>query len=145
VLIFTDGKNEPVRGQVFTELKDVIHRAVYDEIMVYTIGLWTTQAPAMAFGSRRHLTIGGGDGKPEPPDPGLKKLAEQSGGGYFELTWHDHLAETFAGVADELHHQYWLGFPPAKLDGKEHRIDVRVKRPGMAVQARKTYVAAPAK
>jgi VWFA-related protein len=142
VLLFTDGQDEPVRGQVFTELKDVIHRAVYDEIMVYTIGLWTSAAPTL--GPKRRLTIGGG-GKSLPPDPGLRKLADESGGGYFELTWHDHLADTFARVADELHHQYWLGFPPAKLDGKEHKLDVKVKRPGMAVQARRTYVAAPAK
>ena len=96
------------------------------------------------FGARRRITIGG-DQKPKPPDPGLRKLAEQSGGGYFELTWHDRLSDTFTRVADELHHQYWLGFPPARLDGKEHTIEVRVKRAGMTVQARKTYVAAPVK
>ena len=144
VLLFTDGQDEPVRGQVYTELKDVIHRAVYDEIMVYTIGLWTTKSPPLAIGSRRRLTIGG-DTREQPPDPGLRKLADQSGGGYFELTWHDRLADTFARVADELHHQYWLGFPPAKLDGKEHKLELRLKRPGMTVQARRTYVAAPAK
>jgi hypothetical protein len=34
-----------------------------------------------------------------------------------------------------------LGFTPAKLDGKTHSIEVRVKKPGLTVRARKTYVA----
>ena len=45
-------------------------------------------------------------------------------------------------VADELHQQYLIGFSPARLDGRVHRLDVKVKRPDVTVRARKMYVAA---
>ena len=51
------------------------------------------------------------------------------------------LSETFVRVADELHRQYWLGFVPRKLDGKTHEIEVKVRKRGMDVRARQTYVA----
>ncbi len=35
-----------------------------------------------------------------------------------------------------------IGFAPEKLDGKMHKIEVRVKKPGMKVRARKEYFAA---
>jgi hypothetical protein len=46
-------------------------------------------------------------------------------------------------VADELHRQYAMGFSPEKLDGKTHKLEVRVKRPGMTARARRSYVATP--
>ena len=84
----------------------------------------------------------GSGGPQDKPDPGLAKIAASTGGGYLELTNTDDLASTFKRVAEELHHQYLLGFAPMALDGKTHRIDVRVRNPEMAVRARKTYVAA---
>ena len=49
----------------------------------------------------------------EGPDPGLKDLSGATGGGYFELTSTADLAATFRQIANELHHQYALGFTPA--------------------------------
>ena len=83
-----------------------------------------------------------GNGAPDRPDPGLAKVAAETGGGYFELTNTDDLASTFKRVADELHHQYLLGFSPAVLDGKTHRLGVLVKNEGLSVRARRTYLAA---
>jgi VWFA-related protein len=76
------------------------------------------------------------------PDRGLKKLAEDTGGGYFELKRTADLGDTFTRVAQELHSQYVLGFSPEALDGKIHKLEVRVKKAGMNARARKTYVAA---
>jgi len=78
----------------------------------------------------------------EAPDPGLKELAEDGGGGYFELRRTDDLSSTFSRVADELHHQYLIAFTPAVLDGQKHDLTVKVGKPGMNVRARKSYVAA---
>jgi hypothetical protein len=78
----------------------------------------------------------------EKPVPGLARLAGASGGGYFELSRANDLLSTFGRVADELHHQYALGFEPEKLDGKTHKLEVRVTGPGMTARARKSYVAA---
>ena len=75
------------------------------------------------------------------PDDGLPKIAATTGGGYFELTSADDLASTFQKVADELHHQYALGFTPANLDGKMHSLEVKVVGAGMTIRARKSYLA----
>ena len=75
------------------------------------------------------------------PNPDLAKLAATTGGGYFELKSTDDLDPTFQRVADELHHQYAIGFVPPNLDGKTHTIDVHVQLSGTTVRARKSYVA----
>jgi len=79
------------------------------------------------------------------PDSGLKKIADETGGGYFELKKTADLAPTFTRVAQELHAQYVMGFTPMQLDGKVHKLSVRVKKPGMTARARRSYVAAPDK
>jgi hypothetical protein len=48
---------------------------------------------------------------------------------------------TFRRVADELRHQYLIGFSPSAIDGAEHTIEVRLTRPGMRALARTSYVA----
>jgi Ca-activated chloride channel family protein len=72
----------------------------------------------------------------------ITELTERTGGGHFALAPGADLASTFALVADELRHQYLLGFTPARMDGGVHRLEVRVTRPGLTVRARKNYVAA---
>jgi hypothetical protein len=74
------------------------------------------------------------------PDAGLATLAGETGGGYFEVTKMTDLAASFKRVADELHHQYVIGFAPTLLDGKTHHLVVKVKS-GLAVRARRTYLA----
>jgi len=71
----------------------------------------------------------------------LVSLAERSGAEYRRLKSYDQLRVAFQRIADELHLQYLLGFAPAAFDGKRHDIDVKAKRPGVTVRARKTYVA----
>lgn len=75
------------------------------------------------------------------PNPELRILAEDTGGGYFRLDRGDDLTALFAQVADELHQQYSLGFVPANVDGLAHTLDVSSRRPGITVRARKGYVA----
>ncbi len=75
------------------------------------------------------------------PDPGLKVLADEGGGGYFELRRTDDLSATFSRIADELHHQYLLAFKAEKLDGTLHRLEVRLRNPNWIARARKSYLA----
>ena len=49
--------------------------------------------------------------------------------------------QTFKRIADELHRQYALAFMPQNLDGKTHKLEVRLKNPDLVARARKTYVA----
>jgi hypothetical protein len=75
------------------------------------------------------------------PDPGLARVAEESGGGYIEIRPSQDLGAAFAGVADELHTQYLVAFAPPKRDGKVHDVSVRVAEKGMKARAKKSYVA----
>jgi VWFA-related protein len=84
---------------------------------------------------------GGRSVQSDKPDQGLPKIAAATGGGYFELTSTDDLSKTFTRVADELHHQYALGFTPTRLDGKMHTLDVRIDQPGLAARTRRSYLA----
>ena len=126
VLAFTDGDDTASR----VGMGDVLDRAKNEEVMVYAIGLESE----FFNGQRRVRTR---------PDRGLKRLADETGGGYFELKKTDDLAPTFTRVAQELHSQYTLGFTPATLDGREHKLTVRIKTPGMTARARRTYIASP--
>jgi VWFA-related protein len=151
VLLFSDGHDSPERSQVHTDVKDIMWRAKVDEIMVYCIGLTSESyrpggmiyLPRPRPGYPPPLASSSWSKKVEPPDPALKDLAAQSGGGYFEMDGSLDLKATFARVADELHHQYVLGFAPAKLDSKEHKIEVKLSRQDLTVRARKSYVALP--
>jgi Ca-activated chloride channel homolog len=124
ILVFTDGDDTSSRiGR-----GAVLDRARADEVMIYAIGLQSEY-----FDGARMVR--------SKPDGGLKKLADETGGGYFELKKTADLGPTFSRVAQELHSQYVLGFEPKQLDGKVHKLTVKMKQTGMTARARKSYVA----
>jgi Ca-activated chloride channel homolog len=124
VLVFTDGDDT----ESHTSLGKVIDRARADEVMIYAIGLESRYS----IDGRMIVT---------KPDGGLRKVADETGGGYFELKKTSELSTTFTRVAQELHSQYVLGFTPTALDGRIHKLSVRVKKPGMTARARRSYLA----
>ena len=159
VLVFTDGMDAPFNPAAQNNsLKDVMKRAEEEDVMVYAIGLASSDTRGFGYGGyprggfgRGGFGRGGFGGGPfggghrsyatDKPDEGLPKIAAATGGGYFELTSTNDLGATFAKVADELHHQYALGFTPQKLDGKRHSLDVRLEGSGGTIRARKSYLA----
>lgn len=142
ILVFTDGMDLPMNRNSVS-LNDVMKRAQEEDVMVYAIGLASRFPAGRGRGSRGGAAgrSGGRQMIVQQPDPGLKRIAAESGGGYFELTSAADLGATFARVADELHRQYLIGFEPPALDGKSHEIEVKVKRVA-TVRARRHYVAA---
>ena len=153
VLVFTDGMDSPETSAV-NSLKTVMKYAEEEDVMVYAIGLAPAGVGVAGSGSGGSGVPGRGRGgfgrrgRPgavgrvaDKPDEGLPKIAAGTGGGYFELTSANDLASTFTRVADELHHQYALGFTPSVLDGKMHSLELRVKGEGMKARARKSYLA----
>jgi VWFA-related protein len=161
LLALTDGYNSPRPGQPITELEDIIRRARYNDVLVYLVGFTATE---YGFGSTSRGRSGPGSGRPpllppgglpappasaplqtrsRSPYKGLRLLADDTGGGYYEMDETDDLSATFAGIAEELHRQYWMAFAPAKLDSRIHEIEVKVKRRGVEVRARKSYFADP--
>jgi VWFA-related protein len=167
ILVFTDGVDMPMNfSNRNSSLKDVMKRAEEEDVMVYAIGLAGQNGPQVTHGGgygggfpgRGRGGYGGGfpgrggfgrggfgGGRnfavDDHPDEGLPKIAAATGGGYFELTDTSDLSSTFRRVADELHHQYALGFTPTNLDGKMHTLTVKVAGTGMTVRARRSYLA----
>jgi VWFA-related protein len=125
VLVFTDGDDTSSK----TGLGTVIDRARAEEVMIYAIGLESNY-----FNGQRMVR--------SKPDRGLRKIADETGGGYFELEKTTDLAPTFTRVAQELHSQYVIGFTPTQLDGRVHKLAVKMKQTGMTARARRSYVAA---
>jgi VWFA-related protein len=137
VLILSDGKDSgPVLGRRYLTSLEIGERAERDDVMIYGIGLQSRGAQPMMPGAGANLGAMIADSF---PDPGLGKVALESGGGYFELRSRDVFGATFARVADELHQQYLLGYAPPKLDGKTHKLEVKVARKDVKVRARKSY------
>lgn len=120
VLVVTDGADNGQAMGFDGGAGEVRSRATNDDFMVYAIGIEGTGL-----------------------EPQLKDIAEETGGGHFDLAAGDDLASTFARVVDELRHQYVLGFTPAVLDGRRHRLDVKLSDKRMSARARRNYVATP--
>jgi Ca-activated chloride channel family protein len=125
IVLFTDGDDQGSRASQ----GKVIDRARADEVMIYAIGL---ESVYMSGPGQRTRTR---------PAGGLRKVADETGGGYFELKKTEELGPAFTRVAQELHSQYLLGFTPKNLDGKVHTLEVRSKNPANTARARRSYVA----
>jgi VWFA-related protein len=124
ILALTDGEDfgsDAGRGKV-------VDRARAEDVMVYSIGLETVY-----FNGQQRVRSN--------PDRVLKNIAEETGGGFYRLKESDDLGAVFTQVAQELHSQYVLGFTPQALDGKVHKLEVKLKKPGLVARARKSYVA----
>ena len=126
VLVFTDGDDTASRRS----FGDVQDRARDENVMIYAIGL---QSEYMSAGRMQRTR----------PSGALRRLTDETGGGYFELKKTAELGPTFTRVAQELHSLYTIGFTPPVLDGKEHRVEVRVSRAGVNIRTRKSYIATP--
>jgi VWFA-related protein len=113
IVVVTDGIDTSTATQ-----DAVISRAIGGLFMVYAIGL---------------------EGKGLSQK--LVNLIAQTGGGHFNLKRADDLASGFARLTEELQQQYLVGFTPSPLDGRTHQLEIRVRRPGVRVQAPKQFVA----
>jgi hypothetical protein len=107
--------------------------------MIYGVGMRSrsrqSMPPGIGAGGLQAMLMA------DLPDPGLARVAEETGGGYTEIRFGEDLGAAFAAVADELHTQYLLGFAPPRRDGKVHSINIRVTENGLKARARKSYLA----
>jgi Ca-activated chloride channel family protein len=124
ILLFTDGADFGSRQGPGRALE----RARDREVMIYGIGLETE-----FFNGQSYVR--------SKPDSILNRFANETGGGYFDLKKNADLNASFTRIAQELRSQYLLGFSPATLDGKVHRLEVRLKRPGLKARSRRSYLA----
>jgi Ca-activated chloride channel homolog len=141
IIVLSDGKDSGIFDFSKSPISqaEIIDRARLDAVMIYAIGMRSRGSqrmpPAAGPGGLQAMMMA------DMPDPGLARVAQETGGGYLEIRAGQDLAAAFAQVADELHSQYLLGFAPPKRDGKKHDIDVRLMQRGLTARARKSYVA----
>jgi VWFA-related protein len=157
IIVLTDGKDAGSRiGE-----QALLDEAAESGAMIYTV-FFETQFPrrgwidATSFPRRRVWA-----NRVPPPRPRneqrrqrvemkneqaiifLEKLADVSAGRYYNGEASD-LKKTFNLIAEELRHQYRLGFYPdnSKADGNRHTLRVEVNAPDAIVRARRSYQAA---
>lgn len=140
VLVLSDGKDSgPIGfGRRIVSQVQVIDRAREEDVMIFAVGMRSRgprPAPGFGPGGLQAALLA------DLPDPGLARVAEETGGGYTEIDFGQDLGAAFAAIVDELHSQYLLGFAPPRRDGKVHDVEVRVSQRGLKPRARKSYVA----
>jgi len=125
LLIISDGADTASDTPVRT-LRSALNRA---DVFVYAIAIDPPDTPTL------NVRI-----NPQA----LREITDPSGGRTEVIQNSADLAETTASIAEELNHQYMLGYSPRHGDdGKYHRIRVSVRGGNYHVRARNGYVAAP--
>jgi Ca-activated chloride channel family protein len=130
VVVLTDGDDTSST----TTFDDAVGRARRADVMIYAVLIRGMQRlPEERQRGRR-------------PGADFSELALQTGGGYYLVNnVLDDMNSICTEIAQELHSQYVLGFTPQQLDGKLHKLEVRVKRPKVKVRARQSYLSEPDK
>ena len=131
LLVLSDGMDhDPLRASTAERRADeaeILDRLRRDDVMIYAIGMRGNAA--------------GPRGPDDVPDPGLGRLADETGGSYREVRPGSELRDAFAAVAHDLHAQYLVAFMPRARDGRLHDVSVRVTASGLKVRARRSYLA----
>jgi Ca-activated chloride channel family protein len=158
MVLFTDGVDTSSRD---TSQKETLKLAEESEAIIYPIK-FNTRYDMMRGGQGRRQPglLGGGIGLPRigvgtgggMPGPDadreymiagayLAKLAEVSGGRVVDADTIDDLGAAFEQVADDLRHQYSIGYMSTnpKHDGKFRKVKITVDKPGTVIRSRRGY------
>jgi len=124
IFVVSDGTDTASSASART----VMQRAAETSVAIYAVGL-----------SKRSSARGSPIVR--APDPVLREIAEDTGGGYVYAGTGRDFSRLFAPLLEELHEQYMLGFTPAQADGRLHSLVVTLRRPHMSLRARRHYLA----
>jgi VWFA-related protein len=111
-------------------LTDAIEAAQDADAAVYTMMSKFAVTPVALLESRK-------------AQPKMQRLAQETGGRYFDSSKKDSAAGIFAQIEEELRNLYVVGFsiPETDRDGKFHQLQVETTRAGVKIRARKGYIA----
>lgn len=124
LVVVSDGA-DTASDRTLTQVRQAIRRS---DPFVYAIAIDASTVPASTRVN---------------PDA-LREIAAPTGGYVEVVRSAEDLGPATARIADELNHQYTLGYSPARPpDGEWRAIRVRVKRDGLLVRARRGYFADP--
>jgi VWFA-related protein len=150
-------------GSVFEDIRDAISAAARANVSIYAIdprGLATVGDDDIGVSSFADADRGNSDpstgGTAAPPrdiglsslmndlrrsQDSLRELAEESGG--FAAVNTNQFGNAFDRIVRDNSSYYVMAYypPTTKRDGKFHKIEVRVNRPGLTVRSRRGYAA----
>ena len=113
-------------------------------VLVFSDGLdtasWLRQAQLLEAVKASPATVYAasvGDGSTEL----LREVTDTSGGRHAEIASTRNLESAFSEFLGEFRKRYVLGFEPASTTAGWHRLEIKVRRPGVQVRARPGYVA----
>jgi len=111
-------------------LTDAIEAAQDADAAVYVMMSKFTVTPVALLESRK-------------AQPRMQRLAEETGGRYYDVSKKDTAAGVFAQIEEDLRSLYVAGFyvPEGDRDGKFHQLQVETTRAGVKIRARKGYIA----
>ena len=136
LLVVSDGEDNHSKYK----LKEVLKAVQESKIILYSVGLLTTDAPFF----NDHLFA-------ERGKKALKQLAEATGGAAFFPKSLNDVEEICVRIARDLRNQYTIGYRPSnpKLDGSWRKVMVQVRPPKnmskLKVRAKQGYYAPLAK
>jgi VWFA-related protein len=145
VILLTDGDDNGSKSTM-TEAISAAQRA---DTMCYAIRFAdesANQNPLANFGGRGMGRRNGG-GQPTQQSRGdgkkvLERIAQETGGGYFEGGKKQSLDDIYREIQEELRNQYSLGYTPDKNAGPGYRaVRVLTKNKNLMVQSRDGYYA----
>jgi len=165
IVLFTDGVDTSSYQATY---KSTLRRVDELDVLIYPVQYDTTDFVAAQTRTNATIvttTISGRNiptrsssqttyGTPKASGPGtsifdykladqfLHQLATKTGGRLYEANERTQLTEAFSKIAEELRHQYSIGYYPQTTlqSGERREIRVRVDRPELAVRARDSYV-----
>jgi VWFA-related protein len=154
VVLFTEGvgltRNNDVR------LHALIDQANRSNVAIYTVDAAGLRAGSHTLMAGRYAADAAGDAgvnQPSPagladmarlaPEAGLGILANETGGQRIDST--NDLSKAFPRLDEDLRSYYALTYasPRSEPDGKFHKIEVKLRKPGLTPKTRSGYVSLP--
>lgn len=129
--------NGGTRSLAFDDFHAVVSAATRGNVAIYPIDPAGLSPDGGLGDAESPIGVGGDLGRTQS----LRALAETTGG--FALVNSNNYADAFTQIVRENSVYYVLGYTSTNTprDGRFHRVEVRVKRPGLQVRARSGYVA----
>jgi VWFA-related protein len=133
---------------LLADMQDTLSATARSNVTIYAIdprGLSTGGEDAIEVGGVSDTDDGGVarslNNEERIARESLRQLAEETGG--FAAINRNDFTKTFERIVGDNSSYYAMAYypPSAKRDGKFHRIEVKVKRPGVVVRSRRGYAA----
>jgi Ca-activated chloride channel family protein len=135
IVLFSDGLSDERDATA----KSTMREAEEQEALIYSVQFGASVMRAIFAGSK------GFNERLQKADDYMAGIAQKTGGRHYRVNDIADLEKTFGEVADELRRQYSLGYYPKipLTKGQRRQIRVSVRRPGVVVRARDSYMAVP--